>query len=129
MAVRTGVEVDGLARLRRDLRRAGSDLADLKAANAAAAAMVAAEASRRAPRKSGRLAASVRGNKSASRASISAGRATVPYAGPIHYGWPARGIEANPFVTDAAQATEPHWRPIFEQELEQAASVLDGRIY
>lgn len=124
------VSVVGLARLRRDLRRAGEGLDELKAANAAAAAIVAAAAEARAPRgPTGRLAASVRGNKSASRASVSAGRASVPYAGPIHYGWPARGIEANPFVTDAAQATESLWLPAYEQDVERVAGSLDGNTY
>lgn len=129
MAYQAGVSVSGLARLRRDLRRAGQDMAELKAANAAAAQLVAAEAERRAPRRTGRLAASVRGNNSASRASVSAGRASLPYAGPIHWGWPARGIEANPFVVDAAQATESQWLPAYETDLERVASSLDGNTY
>lgn len=129
MAERVGVSVVGLSRLRRDLKRAGSDMADLKGANAAAAQLVATAAAARAPRRTGALAASVRGSKAASRASVSAGRAAVPYAGPIHYGWPARGIEANPFVTDAAQATESSWLPLYERELEAVAHSLDGRRY
>lgn len=129
MATQAGISVSGLSRLRRDLRKAGDDMGDLKEANARAASIVAAEAARRAPRKTGRLASSVRGNRAASRASVSAGRAAVPYAGPIHYGWPARGIEANPFVTDAAQATEPIWIPAYETDLNKVAHSLDGRNY
>jgi len=34
-----------------------------------------------------------------------AGGARVPYAGVQHYGWPARGITAHPFLTQAVQAT------------------------
>ena len=30
-----------------------------------------------------------------------AGRKAVPYAGPIHFGWPARNIEPQPFLYDA----------------------------
>jgi hypothetical protein len=38
---------------------------------------------------------------------VSAGRSrTVPYAGPIHYGWPARNIESQPFLLDAMGAKE-----------------------
>lgn len=125
----TSVSVQGLSRLRRDLRKAGEGLEDLKAANAAAAAIVAAAAEARAPRRTGRLAASVRGNRAASRASVSAGRASVPYAGPIHYGWPARHIEAQPFVIDAAQATESAWLPAYERDLDRVAHSLDGHRY
>lgn len=124
------VHVDGVRQLRRDLRKLGDDLADVKDANAAAAALVAAEAARRAPRgKTGRLAASVRGNRAASRATVSAGRASVPYAGPIHYGWPAHHIEAQPFVTDAAQDTQPLWLPLYEQGINRAVDKLAGRTY
>ena len=40
---------------------------------------------------------------------VSSGKATVPYGGAIHWGWPARDISANPFLTDAAKQTEPTW--------------------
>lgn len=104
------VRADGLRQLQRDLRELGDDLSDLKDANARVAELVSAEASRRAPKgPTGRLAASVRGNRAAGRATVQAGRASVPYAGPIHYGWPAHGIAAQPFVTDAAQALESEW--------------------
>lgn len=123
------VKVDGLARLRRDLRKLGSDLSDLKAANAAVAALVAAAAAARAPRRSGRLAASVRGNRAVSRATVSAGRATLPYAGPIHYGWPARGIEPQPFVHDAAQATETAWLGIYSTAVDKAVESVTENTY
>lgn len=123
------VRVDGLRRLRSDLRKMGSDLSDLKDANAAVAQLVAAEAGRRAPRRTGRLAASVRGNRALSRATVAAGGARLPYAGPIHYGWPAHGIAANPFVSDAAQATESAWLPLYEAGIEQAVDAVAGRTY
>ncbi len=121
------VKIDGLPRLRAALRRAGLDLADLKAANAAAAALVASAAAARAPRRTGRLAASVRGNRAVSRASVSAGGSAIPYAGPIHWGWPARGIEAQPFIATAAQATESAWVPIYQNAIEAVVDSVGGR--
>lgn len=120
------VDVEGLPQLRRSLRQLVGDANDLKAANAAAAALVAAAAAARAPRRSGKLAASVRGNKAVGRATVLAGGARLPYAGPIHYGWPARGIEGRPFVTDAAQATEPLWLPAYERALQDAVDKVRG---
>ncbi len=117
------VVITGLPRLRSALRAAGQDVADLKDANAAAAALVASAASARAPRRTGRLAASARGNRAVGRATVLVGGAAVPYAGPIHWGWPARGIEANPFASDAARATEPTWVPLYERAIEK---VVDG---
>lgn len=120
------VQIDGLGKLRRALREAGDDLADLKDANAAAAALVAGAAAARAPRRSGRLAGSIRGNRAAGRASILAGGAAVPYAGPIHWGWPARGIEAQPFATEAAAATEAAWLSIYEHDLQRVLDTVNG---
>lgn len=129
MASGTFLRVEGARGLRRDLRALGDDLADLKDANAGAAAIVAAAASARAPRRTGRLAASVRGNRAVGRARVNAGGAAVPYAGPIHFGWPRRHIEAQPFVYDAAQATEPIWRAAYEQAVERALDRVRGKTY
>ena len=123
------VSVVGLARLRRDLRKIGDDLGDLKDANKRAGSIVAAESARRAPRVSGRLAGSGRASRAAGRASVLFGGARVPYAGPVHWGWPARGIEANPFVVDAAQATESTWVGEYLADLDKIATRLDGRTY
>lgn len=123
------IDVDGARQLRRDLRRMGDDLAELKDAHAAAAALVAAEAGRRAPKRTGRLAGSVRGNRALSRATVSAGRASIPYAGPIHWGWAARGIEANPFVADAATATEPAWVELYVAGIDRATDRIAGNTY
>ena len=116
--------VEGLPQLRRALRQLVGNVDDLKAANAAVAALVAAAASSRAPRRSGRLAGSVRGNRAVGRASVMAGGAAMPYAGPIHYGWPARGIEGTPFVVDAAQATEATWLPLYEADVRRAVDAV-----
>jgi len=119
-AVNAGVQVEGLRELRRGLRQLGEDTADLKDANAAAAAIVAAAAAVRSPRRTGRLAASLKGNRAVGRATVRAGGAAVPYAGPIHWGWPARHIDGQPFVVDAAQDTQPVWLPAYEQSVARA---------
>jgi len=120
------VKIAGLSKLRRALRDMQGDAEDLKEANARAAAIVAARATATAPRRTGRLAGSVRGNRAVSRAQIAAGGATVPYAGPIHWGWPARGITAQPFVSDAAVDTEPIWLPQYQADLDRAVAKVGG---
>lgn len=120
------VEVSGRAKLTRALRRLEGDVADLRDANAAVSTLVAAAAAVRAPRRTGRLAASVRGNRSVSRASVLAGGARVPYAGPIHWGWPARHIDGQPFAEEAATATEPTWLPIYEADIRRAVAKVGG---
>lgn len=121
-----GVKIHGSRKLRASLKRAGADLDDMKAVNAAIAAMVAAKAAARAPKRSGDLAASVRGNRAVSKATISAGRARVPYAGPIHWGHPARGIQAQPFVADTAADTEPQWTQLYYQGVQQILASVKG---
>jgi len=53
------------------------------------------------PRRSGRLAASIRAQGTQRAGRVAAGKKSVPYAGPIHWGWPARNIKPQPFLTDA----------------------------
>ena len=122
--------MDGLRRLRRDLKAAGKSTEDLKAANAAVAALVATTAASRAPRgPSGRLASTGRGNRAVGRATVTVGGAAVPYAGPIHWGWPARGIEPQTFIPDAAQATEPVWLELYLKGVEHALEPIAGTTY
>lgn len=121
-----GYRVEGLNDLARTMRRAGEDLTELKDAHAKAGGIVASYAESIAPRRSGKLAGSVRAARQVRRARIQAGRASVPYAGPIHWGWPARHIGAQPFMSDAAQATEPTWRPAYEAAVAKALEQVKG---
>jgi hypothetical protein len=120
------VEVDGLGRLRRELRKLPEQTSDLKDANARVSQLVAAEAAGRAPQRTGRLAGSVRGNRAVGRATVSAGGAALPYGGPVHYGWPAHGIEPQPFISEAAEDTEPVWLPIYESDVERIVDAFGG---
>lgn len=125
-SAQTGVQIEGLNTLVRTLNRAGEDISDLKDAHARAGEVVARQAAASAPRRSGALAASVRPARQARRARVQAGKASVPYAPPIHWGWPTRGIEAQPFVSEAAQATEPVWLPIYMADVKQALAKVKG---
>lgn len=123
----SGVQIDGLARLRRALAQLDDDLAgELKDANGRAGAVVVPAAAGRAPRRSGRLAASGRANRAGGRASVSFGSAAVPYAGPIHWGWPARGIAAQPFAVEGAEATRPVWEAAYVADVEALLDKVAG---
>ena len=127
----TGVKIEGAARLRSTLRRAGADLSDIKAANRAAAAVVLGPASATAPKRVGRLAASVRIGATNKAGIIRAGNGRksggVPYAGVIHWGWPKHGIKPRPWIATAAKATEPQWIPIYEIEMRRAVAKVKGK--
>ena len=121
--------MDGLRRLRADLRRAGEDLRDLREVNRRAGELVARAAAPLARRRTGRLAGAGRAAAAANRVSVLWGGASVPYAGPLHWGWPARGITPDPFVSEAAQATEAAWLGMYQDELEDAFRSMYGRTY
>lgn len=126
MAEGVEVKVDGLRRLQRELRAAGASLDDLKTANAKAGKIVADEGGRRAPKRGGALAGSGRPGRAAGRATVVFGSAAVPYAGPIHWGWPARNIAPHPFVVDAAEATRPEWLDAYADDLQHIADEVGG---
>lgn len=127
MAKRPLVEVEGARQLRRTLRQAGDDLEDLKDANKQAAEIAATGARRAAPVLSGALSGDIRAAGTKTAGVVRAGRKRLPYAGPIHWGWPARGIAAQPYLTEGAQQTETVWVPLYEEELDKALAKVKGK--
>lgn len=120
------VRIEGLDELVRTMRRAGDDLSDLKDANTRAANIVAARAEQLAPKRTGRLAGNIRPAKQAGRARVMAGSSSVPYAGPIHWGWPARHIAENPFLSNAAVETQPEWLTAYTEDVQTALDKVRG---
>lgn len=119
-----GIKVEGAKRLRRDLKRMGEDLDDLKAVNAAVAAFVAQAAQPRTPRRTGALASTLRGNRGVSRAVVMAGKARTPYPWFVHAGTVSQA--AQPWISEAAQDTEPRWVAMYRAGVEQAAARVKG---
>ncbi|MGV0868451.1 hypothetical protein [Corynebacterium kalidii] len=139
---RVGIRVQGAARLRRTLRKAGVDIKQLRAVNRDAAQIVATAAAAAAPvggpyrsrgrgrpRKPGRLKASIRATAT-NRAGVvkgGYGGTRLRYAGVIHYGWPARNIRAQPFAADAAIRTEPVWTKEYERKVHEVINSVKGK--
>jgi hypothetical protein len=121
-----GVRIVGLNRFVTTMRKAGADMDELKDAHRRAGDIVANEARTRAPRRTGRLSSSIRPARQVRRTRIMAGGAATRYAGPIHWGWPARRIGAQPFLVDAAHATEPRWLPAYLDDVEKALAQVKG---
>jgi hypothetical protein len=107
MARDPGFRVEGLTQVVRALDQLGVEVEDLKGAFSTLATEGAQRAASHAPKKSGRLAGDIRGNRAKSKAVVTAGRASVPYAGPINYGWPARNIVGSGFMQKASDEMEP----------------------
>lgn len=100
----TRVRITGLGKTVRALSKAGADSEDMKSLMHAIGNMVISHAGP--PVLSGRLAGDMRAGRGKTKAVIRVGRASVPYAGPIHYGWPARNIKAQPFYITALQSSQ-----------------------
>lgn len=94
------IEVEGDREVRRALKRLGDAAkAGLRATHAESAQIVADAARGIVPRRSGVLAASIRSSGQIGAGMVRAGRAAVPYAGVIHFGWAAHSIALNPSST------------------------------
>lgn len=121
-----GVQIEGAKQLRKSLKAAGDDLTDLKAAHAEAATIVATAGQAGAPSVTGLLAASVRGAGTKTAAIVRAGKAAVPYANPIHWGWFRHHINPNPWLTRAAQSTESRWIGTYNTAVQTMLDKIEG---
>lgn len=121
MATIVSTRVEGLSALVRQLEQLGGDVEDVKDVMAGIAAKGARLASGFAPRRTGALAASIRGNRAKARAVVTAGTASrTPYAAVVNYGWPRRNIPANGFMQRADNALQPIALRDLDKGLEQA---------
>lgn len=126
MAVAAGsVKVEGLTQTVRALEQLGVEVADLKDVMGEIAAEGARLASSFAPKRSGHLSGTIRGNKAKAKAIVIAGRARVPYAGAINYGWPRRNIRPALFMQRADKALAPRAVQMLEAGLDRVIAKAD----
>lgn len=92
------IEVQNLTETLRRLSKAGADAEDMRDLMRSTGEIVAGAARRHVPYRSGALASSIRAGRGKTKAVVRAGRASVPYAGVQHYGWPARNITGRMFM-------------------------------
>lgn len=95
------IQVEGARELRAALKQAGDDASDLKDVHREVGDLVVTEAKAIGPKLTGRLTGSGRATRNKTSAIVKFGKADIPYAGVIHFGWPAHSITPNPFVYDA----------------------------
>lgn len=118
--------IEGASRLARTLRKAGADMKELRESNKAAAQVVVPPAKSAAPKKRGRLAASVRAGGTQKAGIIRAGSKAVPYAPVQEFGWPAHHIRPHLFVTTAAHNTEPKWTKVYLDHITKTLNKIQG---
>lgn len=102
------ITVEGLADLQVAFKAIGVPVDAIKDANQASGKVVADEAKRQAPSRSGKLRKSIRIARVTTHVKIRAGMKSIPYANPIHWGWfydrenfIYKNIKPNPFMARA----------------------------
>ena len=119
----TGFDIRGADVLASTMRAAGDELDDLTAVNNRVGELILARARPRTPVRSGRLVGSLRAVADTDDVGLGS---DLVYAGPIHNGWPAHHIRANPFLTDAARSSEDQWVGLYVTELEGVVGGVRG---
>ena len=123
------IEVKGAKELRSSLKKAGADMKEMTSTHKAVAGVIVDGAALKVPRRSGRLAASMRPGGTQKAAIARAGsnsRSGVRYARPIHWGWPKRHIRPQPFMWDAAHDTQPKWIAVYMNRINQLIAKVKG---
>jgi hypothetical protein len=110
------IRVTGLRRTVRALEQSGADAQDMRDLMHALGSIVVDAANP--PAVSGALAGTIRAGRGKTKAVVRAGGARVPYAGVIHYGWPAHDISPQPFLSEALQAERSDVFSALEEGLE-----------
>ena len=119
------VQVRGAKELRAAMRAANADLKDWTAVHRRAAQPVLETARDIVPVLSGALRDTLTIRATRTSARVTAGSGVVPYAGPIHFGWPAHNIAAQPFLWDAADVSTDDVADIYNKGVEAIVRKVD----
>lgn len=112
--------IEGLYEVQRQLTRLGKAAKDdMKPAHLASAELVVMNAKPMAPVLTGRLQQSLRAFARQRAGIVRAGNTSVPYAGPIVFGWPARAIKPNPFIYEAADERRAQIAAIYSKRMDE----------
>ena len=118
MPEQAGIKVAGLKQALKALQEIGVPAEEIKQANADAAELVLQAARPLVPVRSGKLLGTLRAGKALGKATVSAGRASVPYANPIHWGWYKKHIQPQPFFVKALGYTREEVMKTYFRQLE-----------
>lgn len=130
-----GLRVEGARELRRALKKAEIDVKDdIKDAHKSVAGIVVARARQLVPvapssmstAVPGLLRDSLRTGQTQTAAIGRAGKKSVPYAAPIHWGWFKRNIKPALFLTKAASETEPAWVAEYEKKFDKILDEIEA---
>ena len=113
------LQIEGLREVTRDLKALSEDLReDMKETHRRAGEIVAAAAKPLAPVKTGQLASTIISSPTKYQGRVRIGRGqSVPYAGPIHFGWPARRIRPQAFIYEALDGRREEVLQTYERRI------------
>ena len=111
-------EIEGLREVQKALNKfSDATRKEMKSTHLQAAEIVVGASKRFVPIKTGALAQSIRAAAVQSGGRVRVGSASVPYAGPIHFGWPARRIKPQPFIYDALDTRRGEVSRLYEKRI------------
>lgn len=121
--------VDGVEDIRRGVRQAkDADLTRItKEAGQEGAEVVAYEAQTIVQVVSAALHDTIRAGGQVAGGVVRAGSSKVEYAGVNHFGWPARGIEPNPFLYEAADNRADEVTEMYYKRVSDIADMIERR--
>jgi len=124
------VTIEGLSKVQRDLRKLGGDLDLVKGefltTNKKVAEVIIEGSKRFVPVQSGALAESIRQASTKKSAKVRVGDGSnVPYAGPIHFGWPKRRIKPQSFIYDAIDGRRAEVAMLYAERVTQIRNKYD----
>lgn len=99
--------VDGLNRAIRAAAKAGADSENMRELMHSIGEIVAGRGRALAPARSRKMVGSIRAGRGKTKAVVRTGFESkrLPYAGVVHYGWPAHHIKPNQFMLKAIEQT------------------------
>lgn len=121
------LEIEGLREITRDLRALSKDSRDdMKDTHRKAGEIVAVAAKPLAPVLTGRLSSTIVSAPTQRQGRVRIGRgASVPYAGPIHFGWPARRIKPQAFIYEALDGRRDEVLQAYARRMDQLITKHD----
>ena len=120
------LEIEGLRDLQKALRNLTDDSRnDMKETHRKAGQIVVDGAARLVPVRTGALVASLRSAPTQRQGRVRVGSAAVPYAGPIHFGWPARNIKPNPFIYEVLDSRRQEVYALYAERISQLINKYD----
>ena len=141
------LQIEGARELRRQMRNAELDLADLKDLHRRIGEIIWRAAKPKTPTGSRphpparrrKLAQTLRYYPTRTSVRVIAGSKLVPYAKAIHWGRkvfpsirssyphkPPAAFAGRPWISEAAQATEPQWIALYEREIDKILDQIKG---